>query len=283
MGSSGNFSFRDIVSDTLGYNYIVGSFDGIAVFDTISVDAITGFDIFIAKTDSLGNFLWVKSFDGTFDQGNKITLDINNNILITGCFQGTVDFDPSEDVVNKTASSGGSYILKLTTEGNFAWVKIVEEIKIRDIVTDKSDNIYLGGNFSTSSNNDFDPGNEVYKLNSQGLDDCFLEKLDENGNFIWAFSFGNSYRDHVYSLAIDSEDNLYATGKFVYDVDFDPGTGTHYLETINDQSDIFIMKISPNKELIWAHSRGGEGSDFGIDIAIDTKGNTYVTGGITDK
>lgn len=65
------------------------------VFNIVSVAITT--DIFLAKLDANGNFLWAKQLGGTgFDLGSSLDIDASGNVFSTGFFSGTVDFDPAQ-------------------------------------------------------------------------------------------------------------------------------------------------------------------------------------------
>ena len=74
------------------------------------------------------------------------------------------------------------------------------------MASDPSGNVFLGGYFSGTT--DFDPGPGVYNLTSKGSDDICIEKLDPNGNFLWAHSFGDTSFDRSFSLAVDAYGNV---------------------------------------------------------------------------
>lgn len=76
-----------------------------------------------------------------------------------------------------------------------------------------------------------------------GNGDIFVQKLDTDGNFVWANAMGGTSVDVGNSLAIDSAGNVYSTGYFEGTVDFDPGPDTVNLASVGFR-DIFIHKMS---------------------------------------
>ncbi|HIK11274.1 MAG TPA: DUF4347 domain-containing protein [Oscillatoriaceae cyanobacterium M33_DOE_052] len=146
----------------------------------------------------------------------------------------------------------------------------------KSIAIDSSGNIYTTGYFRGTA--DFDPGPGVANLTSAGSNDIFISKLDANGNYLWAKQFGgsNGY-DIGYSIAVDSSGNTYTTGSFSDTVDFDPGAGTANLTSAGGE-DIFISKLDANGNYLWAKNLGGGSDDEGNSIAVDSSGNTYITG-----
>ena len=145
----------------------------------------------------------------------------------------------------------------------------------KSMVVDESGNTYITGNFQGTA--DFDPGNGIYNLISNGAVDIYLAKYAPDGSFIWAKNIGGVNIDVANSIAIDGSGNLIITGYFRSTVDFDPGNGTYNLSSIG-QDDVFFAKYSPDGSLIWAKSFGGTSYDIGKSIFVDGSGNIYITG-----
>ena len=145
----------------------------------------------------------------------------------------------------------------------------------RKVKTDSNGNVYLTGYFSGTT--DFDPSSNTFELTSAGEEDIFVQKLDANGNFVWARSFGGDLYDQARNLHIDSNNNLLLTGQFEGTADFDPSTGVFNL-TSNGETDIFILKLDANGNLVWATSMGSDEGDQGAGIYTDTSGNVFTSG-----
>ncbi len=98
-----------IALDNNGNLYTIGYFG-----NTLDVDpgpgtynlSTSGYDIFISKLNSNGNFVWAKKLGGTATIiGNSIAVDADGNVYSTGYFfSGQVDFDPGP--ANYFLSSG---------------------------------------------------------------------------------------------------------------------------------------------------------------------------------
>jgi len=165
-------------------------------------------------------------------------------------------------------------------ETSFEWVKTGEGTDQGDIysmVTDENGNIYSTGFFRDTV--DFDPDTSVFYLTDNGSNDIFVQKLDVNGNLVWAKSFGGNYSDVAFSIATDSEGSVYTTGYFTDSVDFDPGLGVFYLASDNaNDKNIFIHKLDSLGNFVWARSMGSIQDDRGKSIAIDLNDNVYTTG-----
>jgi hypothetical protein len=140
---------------------------------------------------------------------------------------------------------------------------------------DQLGNIYTTGSFSGIT--DFDPGVSSYTLSSNGGEDVFISKLDAAGNFIWVRQFGGTSDDFGTAIFVDALNNVFTTGTFYYTADFDPGAGT-YTFTSPGQ-DIFISKLDPSGNFVWARQIGGVTWDeYAKAINVDASGNVLTTG-----
>ena len=79
------------------------------------------------------------------------------------------------------------------------------------------------------------------------------------------------------SVAVDVSGNVYLTGFFRSNRDFDPGPEVLLLASAGSE-DIFVTKLDTNGNLVWARTMGGPRSDEGSGLAVDGSGNVYVTG-----
>ncbi|MCF8374432.1 MAG: PKD domain-containing protein [Bacteroidales bacterium] len=140
---------------------------------------------------------------------------------------------------------------------------------------DQYGNVYSVGFFMGTV--DFDPGLGQYALTSNGSADIYISKLDSSGNFVWAKSIGGTGDDRANSIAADSIGNLYITGEFTGNVDFNPNPGTTNLSS-NGQSDIFILRIDWDGNLVWAKNIGGTSYDIGKGIAQNNLGEIVCVG-----
>jgi hypothetical protein len=293
-GNSQNYAYS-VAVNTKGDVYTTGNFSGRSDFNpgagVFNLTAV-GYDIFILKLDSSGNFTWAKNMgrksnNYSFNVGSSIALDKSGNVYATGTFQSIVDFDPGSGTANLVSadSSEDVFIAKFDASGNFIWAKNLSgngSDNGLSIALDVSGNVYTTGNFMDTV--DFDPGSGMVKLISAGNYDVFISKLDSAGNFVWARSFGGKSADLANAIALDLSGNIYTTGLFKGQVDFNPGTGTYYM-TASGSNGFFISKLDGAGNFRWAQSMGGTSSQYGNAIRVDAAGKVYTTGnfrGTTD-
>lgn len=224
---------------------------------------------------------WVHQMGSTTrDSGGHMAIDNSGNIYTIGFFTDTVDFDPGTGVFNLISNGEKDiFIQKSDANGHFIWVKQIGGSSIDEswaITLDDEGHIYTTGWFRDTV--DFDPGIDSFNLISNGMSDIFIQKLDSDGNFIWVKHFGSSSSDSGQSIKLDTAGNIYVTGGFSLNVDFDPGIDIHYLYSSYD--DTFILKLDSNGNFIWAKQTYGGTSDIamGKSISVDQFGNVYSIG-----
>jgi hypothetical protein len=282
-GSSTDYPESMVIDDT-GNVYLIGQFQFTVDFDpgpgVYNLTSPGGYEIYVLKLNSNGNFIWAKRFGGTgTDGGRSIALDNMGNVIITGYYVLTADFDPGPSSYNLTSQGAGDiFICKLDNGGNFLWVKTfggVSNEYPESINCDGAGNIISTGYFPGTV--DFNPGPGVNNLSSVGMNDGYISKLDPAGNFIWAKNIGGTGQDIASNISIDYSNNLYINGVFYSTVDFDPGPGTFNLTPFGS-GDIYILKLNSTGNFEWAKKMGGTGLDEVFGLALDTSGSVYSTG-----
>lgn len=289
-GTSSEFG-HCIKTDNQKNVYLAGVFRGTVDFDPSgnAYNLITdgSDDIFVAKYDSMGNFIWANRIgDDGSETVTGLEVDANGNTFISGSFTGTVDFDPSGNTLN-IASGGVSdfYIAKYASNGSLVWAKGLGgtwDDYSKSMSKDDNDNLYITGTFNGTV--DFNPAVAANSLTSSGGEDMFVAKYNSSGNYIWAIRLGYSDASIGDSrcIKVDKFGNFYLTGLIYGNCDFDPSANNHVLTAVNNQ-DAFIARYNSNGQLSWAYNLGNTGPEIGLSIAIDKKSNPYFTGTFQGK
>ncbi|MEP7169919.1 MAG: SBBP repeat-containing protein, partial [Bacteroidota bacterium] len=288
VGGTSDEFLKSMAIDDLGNAYITGKFygtvdfdPGIAVFNLTPANLSDG-AMFISKLNTNGDFVWAKKIDWDYtweSAATDISVDIFQNVYVTGAFENVIDFDPGSGVFNLTATSQADvFILKLDAAGDFKWAKSFYGPADADyghtIEVDNFGNVYTTGNFIYA---DFDPGPGTYILIGSNGDDIFISKLDSSGNFVWAKQIGGAFYPTALS-DLDANGNIYVTGEFDGTVDFDPDSSGSYLLTSSGAQDIYVFKLDSAGNFIWAKQMGGTLHDEGWAIDVSSAGDVYTTG-----
>ena len=140
--------------------------------------------------------------------------------------------------------------------------------------TDNSNNLYITGFF-----HNYGFSFEGDTLINSGDDDIYLVKYDENGSISWVKSYGNSGRERPTDMAIDINGNIYLVGHFNSNtIQFDS-----YTLTTNGGDDIFLIKIDPTGNVLWAKNYGTAGYEAAYSVSTDDVGNVYFIGHYNDN
>ena len=299
LGSEFNDATNDLVVDNLGNSYIIGSYSGNPFTfgndinsNPISISPIGNISSFIAKYDSTGDLIWVKNIGGTNGEDNvrSITLDSSNNIYITGGFGSSTlplgnDINSNPITLTNSGASLDIFIIKYNSNGDLIWGKSSGSAGRSDmgnsIESDSSGNIYITGQYASTTLTLGEGGNQVNLTNAGIYNDIFTAKYDTDGNLLWAKTAGGTgFIDNGDKLSVDDSGNVYVVGtynsatlSFGNDINSNPIS----ISPIGNISS-FIAKYNSTGDLLWAKKIGGNGPDDIRGIKVDSIGNLYIVG-----
>lgn len=202
----------DIDIDAVGNIYLIGYFMQTINFGQHQLTSLGGYDIFVTKLDTSGDFSWALSAGGSnTDTGFSIAVNDNitsneTDIIVSGYYRNGCNFGQFQPTCE------GEYDLfyaKVSETNGWEWVKNSGSTG-RDycygIEFDSAANIYIAGGFHASMSF------ADISLNSTGLYDAYLMKLDTDGNYLWSRSIGGLGNEQLYKIAVDNQNNVYAAG-----------------------------------------------------------------------
>lgn len=287
------FSYENssVDTDKRGNVYLTGASTTQVKLDTLSgiydLSAQTNnSNTLIAKLDSIGNYIWIKQIVGFVSHSRSIKADNDENVYLTGYFRDTLDFDPGPETFYLNSTWSDEYdvfVLKLNCNGEFLWAKQFGSSLRKagtSIDVDKQGNVYTTGYYRIRC--DFDPGIGDSILYAQSEADIFVSKLNSDGQFVWAKSFGGAGNDIGTDIVVDRWGNVFFSGYFSGLSDFDPSKKSHSCMS-NGSSDAFICKLNTDGDFLWANQFGGNSIDQAISIDVDLNGDVYFNGVFNHK
>ena len=265
-------SAKAVATDSFGNIYLTGYMEWTIGFGDLNLTGYGNYDIFVAKLDPAGNWLWAVHAGGTGDDGGGgIAICPNGDILVCGSISGAAQFGTIQ--LNGVGTDG--FVARLDSDGNWLWAVACGGtgwLSAYAIGTDATGNCYVTGGFT-----------EVVQfgtgfLTSQGGMDGFVAKLGPDGNWIWSIRFGSDVDDCGYGLAVDADAQVHVCGNFHLTANF----GATSLTSLGG-ADIFTALLDSGGNWLWARQAGGNNnSDFIPDVArgvaSDDAGNTYIVG-----
>ncbi len=231
------------------------------------------------------------------DYGKDVALDKDGNIYAVGYFGDTVDLDPSDSKLEKTASGVCDiYVTKYDYSGKLEWAFTIGSSGAdmpHTIQVDDSGNFYITGYIG--GNADYDPSqSEAVKSANSGRD-FFIAKYDTHGNYKWCITAGNTETNATptdttfeegMDLCVDKDGNVIAAGVYDGTIDLDPSNGntnTDTLSSTNGSRDSFIAKYDKDGNFLNCFSIGGTGQDHIHGIRTGSDGSIYAGGFFSDS
>lgn len=262
--------------------YLAGTFN--TDLDTIFHGQPFHKDLFIAKYDQNGNFLWVKGFF-CFEYTEKafdLCLDAQGNIYTTGIFG--VENPYFTDSIQLISTGGyDGYVAKYNSNAELQWVKTINGAGMevsKSISVSLTGDIFIGGyydNYIGSSTTFFDSIPILKGGSGNNAADVFIAKYDASGNCQWVRTAGGNGNDFVKGVYVDNNGDAFITGYFgSYGDSAVFGNQTFYCP--HGQIAMFLAQYDTNGNLKSVEaSQGGQGQAH--DLIGNAQGDVYVTGG----
>jgi hypothetical protein len=222
------------------------------------------------KYDSDGNFIFGKSYgSASFDEPASVTAYPNGDVLVSGQFGGTVDFDQGSPE-NELTSLGAydNVLVRYNSTGDIVWLKQLESqaalaYGIFALKFDSQFNIILTGNFSGTEDFDPDSNNEVQLTSLNNGHDAYVLKLNPTGEFLWVNHFSGSGFEYGRSLTVDHLDNMFVGGIYSGDLSEELSNSETFTSTANGgTSDGFVWKVDSNGGSEYVSVFGGPETDY---------------------
>lgn len=211
------------------------------------------------------NYLWsVHAGDKSNDWAQAVATSASGDIFAGGIFQGPF-------LLGDTLMEYGNtdiFLVRLSPAGDVVWARDIGGGAIdylEDLVVDSQGDLIFTGWFNGSTNIGGIP------LTGSGWE-VYVAKVSEDGNPVWAKSFGGSGNNEGKSLATDASGNIVLAGVFQQLLSLGGST----LAAVGD--DGFVAKLDPDGNHLWSLKIGGPSTDSARGVAVDQAGNVFVTG-----
>ena len=254
-------SFTELLSDPITFQKTVGGDDldrGVAIQQTcdggyIAVGVTKSFgaggeDVYLVRTDSMGDTLWTRTFGGEKkDNGWAVSQTSDSGFIVAG--------------FTESYGSGGMdfYVIRTDSEGNPLWSQTYggegdDYCWDLDVIFDNG-YILVG---ETGAVDQYRKGDK----------DFFLVRIDEDGNLLWQKIYGGPETDRGFAVQQTQD------GGFVM-----VGSTTSYGA---GDVDAYLIKTDDNGEVEWAKPFGTAAFDMGHDVRQKQNGG-YVIFGYTES
>lgn len=263
-GGTGDDRGRSVIQTADGGYAILGT----STSNDMDVSGNAGFqDYWLAKLDASGSIQWQKSygFQGN-DNGISVIQTNDSGYLITGVLDVTASGGAGNTSSRSSARhAGGDYwAVKLDTSGDLQWSQ------------------YYGGNFTDTPEGviQLDDGSYIIAGGSDSEDtdissnigtyDFWIIRISSTGSLIWEKSFGGSEIDEARAIVPSGDGNFIVAG--------DTRSNSNNVSNNNGGADLWLIKVSPQGNLLWENTIGG--TNFDVARAIyRTQDNGFLLAG----
>jgi len=275
------------------YSVVQTSDGGYALGGFTNSSGAGGYDFWLVKTDANGTMLWNQTYGGTGDDfAYSVIQTSDGGYALAG---STDSFGPGET---------NAWLVKTDANGNMVWNQTYggRATNQATAVIQTSDGGYALAGYTDSfgaGNYDFwlvktdangtmlwnqtyggTGDDEAYSLvqtsdggyalagytasYGAGMDDFWLVKTDSSGNLKWSQTYGGAGDDEAYSV-IQSSDGGYALAGYTNST----GAGGY---------DFWLVKTDANGTMLWSHTYGDTGDEFGSAVVQTSDGGYAITG-----
>lgn len=257
-------------------------------------------DLWVVKLDAQGNISWEKTFgSNNTDYPGSIALSNDGGYVITGtvgsCNRDVVCTNPDDSL----------WIIKLNSSGILQWQKTYGN-NYGDYIQNTADGGYVIAGKTNVNSGDCDA--VVLKIDSNGNQqwlkifggdhqqevlsimqtnegeylvafkdtqissfDTTILKLATNGDLIWQKNIGSILGDRIYDMQIAADGNYILVGD-IYNID----------DGFHGGLDAFLIKTTPDGEMLWQKSYGGTSTDL-IKSVVALPDGGFAASGFTQS
>ena len=272
---------RGVTIDSNDNVYGTGYFRGDVDFGG-KVISTTGFDGWLARVNSTGQWDWAMKFGGfDIDVGWDVVADNYDNLYVTGFYQNLTEFNATQ-LVDYSQSGERTFYLAYynVTAEQWDWAKdstgngVSEPYQL--VLENSTNSVYVTG-YST----DIEQwGGGSFTSNPASTWAGFVVKYNETGSFKWGRSTGGAPCTFQNCGAYFTNIVLHPEGGVV--------VGGNFVQSYKDQSgtvnsgygdwDVFVKRYQANGTELWSYNAGSTGDDRLQSLSVNQKGQVQFGG-----
>jgi Fe-S cluster assembly iron-binding protein IscA len=248
-----------------------------------TLSSVNSYDLFVAKYDIDGNFLWVRSLSSSDPTADCIALNNNGEIYIGGTYRDSLTYSNgvSSSTVYLTPVYGGDYFesffTRINPNGSLQYLKtfaLSNQHVINSIYADNS-SVYILNGFVANVNMNPNSGTQYF-----GSERAKILRLTTNSTYVTYYPVAE---DEVYGadLIRKSNGNFVVLGSYYGTRDLDPTAG-NLLSTASSGQDLFISEFgNPPSNYLGTSFLPSTGHDQANEISISNNQNISIRGALT--
>ncbi|MDF2450423.1 MAG: hypothetical protein K0R26_2927 [Bacteroidota bacterium] len=246
---------KELVADNTNL-YLLGFFVHSISFANTTISS-SSWQLFIACYDQNGTEKWIKALPLFSDQGNAVTIDNNNDLILTNF---------------SSSPSNGLTVKKISSSGNDIWTKTFSTDALPFSITNDSQNhIYISGSNGAGPLS-FD--GTVYFNDTTHNENGFIAKLTDIGDIEQVEGIPGGRIRHIKT---DANDNLFISGTYYENGMTVRQTTVPAISPCSNPgycSSSFFAKLQGDSCAWIKTTRRSDNNNF----AVSPNGNSYVCG-----
>ncbi len=245
--------------------YALGGTADSMVSGTKTAPGKGGGDMWLVKTDSLGNQLWDKAYGGSIDENlNCVSQTRDGGYILAGTSSSNISGDKTEN------SFGGFdyWVVKIDAAGNLQWSRTFggTGYDVATNVAQTADGGYFIAGHSTSARN----GNKT--SNTRGGEDIWIVKTDSLGNKLWDRNIGGNTYDELVTMQPAPD------GGFVLGAWSESNISGDKTEATKGYIDYWIVKVNGAGVIQWQKDIGSNDADYLSAVKLTSDGGYILAG-----
>lgn len=224
-------------------------------------------DIWVIKTDSVGNLIWQKCIGGTGTEvGYYVEQTSDSGIIVIG------ETDSNDGDVHGLHGTPGLasdiFLARLDLTGNLLWTKCYggSFYELGLVCKQTSD----GGFIIGSDINSYDGDVSCNHGGSTMSGDIWVAKLTTNGQIVWSRCYGGTASEQINQILLNPDGGFFISGS--------ASSNDGDVSGQNGVDDFWLIKCDSLGNIEWQHCYGGSGADNLSMAKITPDGGVVMTG-----
>ena len=273
---------RGVTVDSNDNVYGTGYFQGSVNFGNTTVTT-TGFDGWLARVNSSGQFDWAVKFGGfDVDVGWDLAADNYDNLYVTGYYQNYTDFDGNQLFAQGQSDNARFFVAYYNTSASqWDWAKDCSgsgnSVPYQIVVEPSTNDAYIAG-YNTGTEQ---WGNGSFTSSPQSTYAGFVVKYADDGTFIWGQNTGGnpcplgmSCGVYFNNIVLHPDGGVIVGGNFYLSYKQQGGN------VVNGKGswDVLVLRYDANGTQIWDYNAGGTSDDRLQALSVNPKGQVQFGG-----
>lgn len=224
--------------------------------------------VIVTRLDSQGTVVWEQRFETGDVYGETFPTSVaiaQDGSIVVGA---NTSSGVTRDKAGGTHGGADFWVMRLTESGKIwdaSFGGTNDDLLLGLRILPNGEIIAAGQSASGSDGNKSSP--------NQGLYDLWLVGMDMNGNKTWEASFGGAEQDMFAGLDLLPDGGFILTGSTA-----SPGNGPIKWSSLYGESDYWVLRLNPLRQIIWEKSFGGDRADVAEASTLLADGSLIVAG-----